>query len=191
MASRSTWKDGDVAISATAIDEGARIDINFAADVLLKGLLQNVGGLDTDAAQHVLEAILDWRDADDLRRPNGAEAADYRAAGLKYVPTNGRFESAGELQRVLGVTPGLMARIGDSITVYSRTAGIQSRDRLARRAARGAGYHGRAGRYLHRRPARRAREPAARSPAARGAGFCRRALRGSGASASRRRCPMV
>ena len=64
-----------------AVDESARIDINAAPTPLLKGLLQNVGGLDADAAQHVVDAILDWRDADDLKRPNGAEAPDYRRPG--------------------------------------------------------------------------------------------------------------
>jgi general secretion pathway protein K len=118
------WKDDDIALTATAVDESAKIDLNAAAEPLLRGLLQNVGGLDADATQQVLEAMLDWRDADDLVRPNGAEAADYRAAGRKYVPTNGPFESVGELQRVLGVTPALMARIADSLTVYSRQAGI-------------------------------------------------------------------
>jgi general secretion pathway protein K len=122
--STHAWSDGDIAIAATAIDEAGRIDINLASDPLLKGLLQNVGGLDPDAAQQVLDAILDWRDADDLRRPNGAEAPEYQAAGRKYVPTNAPFESTGELQRVLGMTPGLIARIADSITVYSRQRGI-------------------------------------------------------------------
>src|SRR5204863_8872078 len=111
-------------IDATAVDEAARIEINLAADPLLKGLLENVGGLDPDTSERVLEAILDWRDADELRRPNGAEADDYRAAGLKVVPTNMRFEAVGELQRVMGVTPGLMSRIAGSLTVYSRQPGI-------------------------------------------------------------------
>lgn len=119
-----TWADGEIAIASTAVDESARIDLNSAADPLLKGLLENVGGLDPDTSDRVLDAILDWRDADDLKRPNGAEADDYRAAGLKYVPTNSRFESVGELQRVLGVTPALMARIGGSLTVYSQQRGI-------------------------------------------------------------------
>lgn len=119
-----TWTDAEIAINATAVDEAARIDINLAADPLLKGLLENVGGLDPDASERVLEAILDWRDADDLRRPNGAEADDYRAAGLKYVPSNMRFEATGELQRVMGVTPGLMSRIAGTLTVYSRQRGI-------------------------------------------------------------------
>jgi general secretion pathway protein K len=120
------WTEGDVAVSAAAFDEGSRIDLNTAADPLLKGLLQNVGGLDPDTAEQVLEAILDWRDADDLRRPNGAEAADYRAAGSKQVPTNAPFESVGELRRVLGVTAPLMTKLVDSVTVYSRQPGINT-----------------------------------------------------------------
>ena len=119
-----TWNDGDIVVTATAYDESARIDVNSAADLLLKGLLQNVGGLEAETAQHILEAILDWRDADDLRRPNGAETPDYQSAGSKYVPTNTPFESVGELQRVVGVTPALMARIAPSLTVYSRQAGV-------------------------------------------------------------------
>jgi len=118
------WADGEIAITSAAVDESALIDLNTAADPLLKGLLENVGGLDPDASERVLEAILDWRDADDLKRPNGAEADDYRAAGLKYVPTNAQFASVGELQRVLGVTPALMARIAGSLTVYSQQRGI-------------------------------------------------------------------
>lgn len=118
------WTDGDIAIAAGAVDEAARIDLNAAAEPLLRSLLQTVGALDPDEAGRVLDAILDWRDADDLRRPNGAEAAEYLAAGRKYAPPNAAFESVGELQRVLGVTPALMTRIGDSLTVYSRRPGV-------------------------------------------------------------------
>ncbi len=118
------WSDGDIAVSAVAYDESARIDLNAASEPLLKGLLQNVGGLDAESAQRILEAILDWHDADELRRPNGAEAPEYRAAGSKYVPTNFPFESVGELQRVLGVTPQLMANLVRALTVYSRQQGV-------------------------------------------------------------------
>jgi general secretion pathway protein K len=119
-----TFSDGDIVVTAVAYDESARIDLNSASEPLLKGLLQQVGGLDADSAQRELDAIVDWRDADDLKRPNGAEAPDYRAAGSKYVPTNSPFESVGELQRVLGMTPELMARLAGTLTVYSRTQGI-------------------------------------------------------------------
>lgn len=119
-----SWQEGEVKLVASALDEAARIDLNSAAEPLLKGLLQNVGGLDGDAAQRIVEAIADWRDPDDLRRPNGAEEPDYRAAGKTWGPANASFETVGELQRVLGVTPGLMARIADSLTVYSRQPGV-------------------------------------------------------------------
>jgi general secretion pathway protein K len=119
-----TWNDGR---DRDQRDRGGRGGSNrhqSSADPLLKGVLENVGGLDPDTSQRVLEAILDWRDADELRRPNGAEADDYRAADLKHVPTNMPFEAIGELQRVMGVTPGLMAKIAPSLTVYSRQRGI-------------------------------------------------------------------
>ena len=119
-----TWTDGDATITATALDEAARIDLNTAAEPLLKGLLQNVGGLDADAAQAMAEKIEDWRDPDDLARPNGAEANEYTAAGRKYVPANAPFSTVGELQRVLTMTPGLAARVADSLTVYSRQPGV-------------------------------------------------------------------
>jgi general secretion pathway protein K len=118
------WQDGTVAVAAAATDESAKIDLNAAPEPLLKGLFQNVGGLDADAAQALVEAILDWRDPDDLRRPNGAEEPDYRAAGRKYRPSNAPFETVGEVQRVLGMTPELYARVADSLTVYSRQAGV-------------------------------------------------------------------
>ena len=119
-----TWADGEIKLTTWAQDEASRIDLNTASDPLLKGLLQNVGGLDSFAADSVLAAILDWRDADDLKRPNGAEEPDYRAAGKTYKPANAPFDSVGELARVLGVTPALVARIADSLTVYSRQPGI-------------------------------------------------------------------
>lgn len=118
------WKDGDVAITASATDESALIDINAANEVLLRSLFINVGGADPDLAAHITDAIQDWRDADDLKRPNGAEEADYRAAGLKYKPSNGPFETVTELARVMGVTPAIYARVADGLTVHSGQAGI-------------------------------------------------------------------
>ncbi len=119
-----TWAEGEAKITTWATDESARIDLNFASEALLKGLFQNVGGADAPTADALVAALEDWRDPDDLKRPNGAEEADYRAAGKSYKPANASFDTVGELARVLGVTPALMARIADSVTVYSRQAGI-------------------------------------------------------------------
>jgi general secretion pathway protein K len=120
------WADGEASVAAAAVDESARIDLNAAPEPLLKSLFQNIAGLDDAAAQALVDAILDWRDPDDLRRPNGAEEPDYRAAGRNYRPPNAAFETVGELQRVLGVTPAIYERVADSLTVYSRQPGVNS-----------------------------------------------------------------
>ena len=121
---RHAWKDGEIDIVTVAVDETARIDLNFANEALLKGLLTSAGGMDDPTATRMLDAIGDWRDVDDLKRPNGAEDADYRAAGLTYGPANAPFETVGELARVLGMTPVVYARVAGSLTVYSRQPGI-------------------------------------------------------------------
>ena len=119
-----TWKDGDVSLIASATDESARIDLNSANEALLRSLFINVGGADADLAAHIADAIQDWRDGDDLKRPNGAEESDYRAAGLKYKPANANFETVSDLARVMGVTPAIYAKVADSLTVHSRLPGI-------------------------------------------------------------------
>jgi general secretion pathway protein K len=106
-------------------DESAKIDVNTAYEPLLRGLLVS-SGLPDDEASRVLDAILDWRDPDDLKRPNGAEAPDYNAAGLSYKPANGPFQAIEELQLVLGMRPEIYRRISPFITVYSRAPGVNT-----------------------------------------------------------------
>ena len=118
------WQDGEIAILATAVDEAAKIDLNTAGEPLLKGLLMVIGGLDEPAAQQLVDAIVDWRDPDELSRPGGAEAPDYRAANRTALPPNAPFEAVGEVQRVLGMSPALFARVGPHLTVYSRQSGV-------------------------------------------------------------------
>ena len=120
------WKEGDVSVSGSAVDESARIDVNSAPETLLRGLVEHVGGTDQETAARIVDAIQDWRDPDELRRPNGAEAADYQSAGLPQKPSNAPFETVAEVSRVMGVTPAIYARIADSLTVHSRQPGINA-----------------------------------------------------------------
>lgn len=120
------WRDNEVEIVATAVDESAKIDLNAAPQALLKGLLEHVAGTDPDATARIVDAIFDWRDPDDVKRPNGAEEADYRMASLKQKPANVPFETVSELARVMGITPAVYARIADSLTVHSRQPGINA-----------------------------------------------------------------
>ncbi|HEV2040264.1 MAG TPA: hypothetical protein VGT81_09495 [Casimicrobiaceae bacterium] len=118
------WDENGSRIAVRALDESGKIDLNTAPDGLIKSLLQTAAELDADTAGRLVDVIGDWKDIDDLRRPNGAEAPDYQAAGLNYKPANAPFEAVAEVQRVLGMTPAVYGRIADSLTVHSRMAGI-------------------------------------------------------------------
>jgi len=90
---------------------------------LLNGLFRAVGVAD-EAAAALADAVMDWRDADRLRRLNGAEDADYAAAGLAYGAKDARFESVAELRMVLGMTPAIFAAVRDAVTVHHRHAWV-------------------------------------------------------------------
>jgi general secretion pathway protein K len=117
------WSFDSIPVRVELRDESAKIDINTASEPLLRGLLTSSGLNDADAAK-LLDAILDWRDPDTLKRPNGAEEPDYRDAGLPYKPANSAFQAIEELQLVLGMRPELYRRLAPSITVFSRQAGV-------------------------------------------------------------------
>lgn len=117
------WSFDSIPVRVEMRDESAKIDINTASEPLLRGLLTSSGLNDVDAAK-LLDAILDWRDRDALKRPNGAEEPDYRDAGLPYKPANSAFQAIEELQLVLGMRPDLYRRLAPSITVFSRQPGV-------------------------------------------------------------------
>ncbi|MEZ6130911.1 MAG: type II secretion system protein GspK [Planctomycetaceae bacterium] len=53
----------------------------------------------------IVDAILDWLDSDEDRRPGGAESNDYASLAVSYECKNGAMESIDELLKVQGVTP--------------------------------------------------------------------------------------
>jgi general secretion pathway protein K len=117
------WSFDGIPVRVEMRDESAKIDINTASDALLRGLFVSAG-LNDEEANSLLDAVLDWRDADSLKRLHGAEEADYRAAGLSWRPANAPFQAIEELQLVLGMRPEVYRRIAPSITVFSRQAGV-------------------------------------------------------------------
>ena len=106
-------------------DESARINLNRAPEALIKGLLKYCGLSDAEVAR-LADAIFDWRDADDFRRPNGAEARDYEAAGRSYKPANAAFETIDELRLVLNMTPEVFRKLKGLLSVHSSRAGFNS-----------------------------------------------------------------
>jgi len=104
--------------------EESRIDINRSPPDVLKNLFLQLGVPD-DEADALIDAVADWRDADDLVRANGAEESYYGALDPPYEPRNGDFQTVDELLLVRGVTRSLWEGTGgkpglkDVITVYS------------------------------------------------------------------------
>lgn len=113
-----TAEDAEVEVEIN--DEGGKVDINQADEKTLHDLFV-IAGVDDQKAAQIADAVLDWRDPDDLTHPNGAESAEYDAAGLKYSAANANFSMAGELQQVLGVNYELFRKLRPWITVYSRS----------------------------------------------------------------------
>ncbi len=122
-AERATWSQLDEAV-ANASDlghapcsvgmrpTGTTIDINTADDSLLARLfiaLDNTPAV----ADSLADAILDWRDADDVPRPSGAERGWYLAHG-RGAPRNAPFADVRELRRVraFGERAGLDSVLG-------------------------------------------------------------------------------
>lgn len=96
---------------------GAKININRASADDLRRYFQ---ALELDAArvESIVDAIMDWRDADDFRRNRGGERADYLRAGARELPANANFIRVPDLADVKGITPELLARISPDLTVF-------------------------------------------------------------------------
>lgn len=109
---------GDMEISVALTDETGKIDLNSASEEIKLNLFMG-HGLDIVAAQALVDAIEDWRDADEFVRPAGAEADEYASAGLPWAPPNAAFATVEELQQVLGMTYELYTRVEPAITVFS------------------------------------------------------------------------
>jgi general secretion pathway protein K len=122
-------------------NEAGKININQADQRVLQMML---AGFDLDDQQKagIVDSILDWRDADDLHRLNGAEDDYYASLPNPYECKDADFESVEELLLVKGVTPEIFyGGLEDMITVFaadsSKTGRRTSR---TRRASKTAGY---------------------------------------------------
>jgi general secretion pathway protein K len=92
-----------------------RLDLNQAQPEALAGLFsQFTSGL---TARAVLDALLDWRDGDDLVRPQGAERDAYVRSGSPYVPRNAPLSLIEEFRRLPGVSEPFARALDPYITV--------------------------------------------------------------------------
>jgi general secretion pathway protein K len=97
---------GDGAFRVRLVDESAKININRASEETLRRLFTNLG-LDEMRRDVLVDSIMDWRDADDLHRTNGAESDYYATLSPPYSAKNGPLDSVEDLLWIKGMTPDL------------------------------------------------------------------------------------
>jgi hypothetical protein len=105
-------------------DAAGLLDINAAPAETIAALFAGLG-VETERAVMLAERTADWRDEDELRRLNGAERADYEAAGAE-PPANRPFETEGELLHVLGMTRTIFDCARPYLTTYSGQAELDA-----------------------------------------------------------------
>jgi len=88
-------------------DAGGRLDLNRASPEQLRLLL---------GADSLADAVLDWRDPDEVPRQRGAEAAWYRVQGRR-LPRDSAFASVAELVFVRGLDSARVAMLAPALTV--------------------------------------------------------------------------
>ncbi len=97
---------GDGIYNVKITDEEAKIPINRATDLQLKRLL-GLLGVDPFDGDVIVDSILDWIDADDLTKLNGAESDYYQSLSPPYRAKNAPMDRVEELLMVRGETPEL------------------------------------------------------------------------------------
>jgi general secretion pathway protein K len=105
-------------VEVAVFDERGRIDLNKASAPLLDALFAAVG-VDDAVRGPLVDAVLDWRDPDSLRRIAGAEDDEYARADRAYGAKDRPFDSVEELRLVLGMSPDIYVRVWPAVTVFS------------------------------------------------------------------------
>jgi general secretion pathway protein K len=124
LAGPVTGGEDGATYEARVMPENGKIDINHISEEGLKEILRN-SGLSEDEVESMGDAILDWRDEDDERRPAGAEEQDYASLPEPVKPRNGRLASVGELRYVRGMPPEFFLRVlANVFTVDSGRPGV-------------------------------------------------------------------
>ena len=113
----------DTQIRIAIRDATGLIDLNAASPDLLQTLTTALN-VEQERQELIVAAILDWRDADDLKHLGGAEDSDYVSRGYPWTPRDNEFSSVEELRYVMGMTQQLFNEMAPFTTVYSEQAGI-------------------------------------------------------------------
>jgi general secretion pathway protein K len=111
-----TWHEerlGGGVLRVRMVDEGGKININRATEETLRRVFSNLG-LDGARRDVLVDAILDWRDEDDLHRVNGAESEYYQALEQPYSARNGPLDTVADLLWIRGISRDLYFGSGEN-----------------------------------------------------------------------------
>jgi general secretion pathway protein K len=112
----------DTTVTLAVRKASGLVDLNAAGPDLLDAVLQACG-VEGGRRPALIDAILDWRDGDELTHLNGIEDKDYLAAGLPWTSRDDRFKAIDELKYLPGVDQGLFERMAPLVTVHSGRGG--------------------------------------------------------------------
>jgi len=105
----------------SVVPASARIDLNFASESTLTMLLTGLGETDNES-RRLAAALIDYRDADNIPRPFGAEAESYN--NPERPIRNRPFTHVNELSFVNGFDDRIMELLRPHVTVYAATPSI-------------------------------------------------------------------
>ncbi len=102
------------------VDEERKININKADRVVMERLFRIVLALDEYEVQELAASLVDWRDSDSqLSLPLGsAEDSYYRELDHPYEAKDADVEVMEEVLLVKGMTPEMLGKVRDYITIY-------------------------------------------------------------------------
>lgn len=102
------------------------LDLNRASADQLSKLFVIVTD-DQQQREALVDRLNDWRDGDDLRRVNGAEDKDYRAAGYPYTTAGEDLKTIEELAYVMGFDAARVNKLRPYVTLNADNATIDYR----------------------------------------------------------------
>lgn len=94
---------GNGKLSIKIEDNDSKFNINVADDIILRQALTKIG-VDASEVPTIADSILDWRDPDNRRHPNGAESDVYKTRNPPYFAKDAPIDDLSELRLVDGVT---------------------------------------------------------------------------------------
>ena len=112
---------GDRECEILISDEGGKININKADEILLRKLVEDGCGIQGSERDTIVGSILDWRDPDHDHRLNGAEDDYYKSLPEPYEARDANFVVTEELLLVKGVTEEIFYGTGKKGQTYPQS----------------------------------------------------------------------